>query len=101
MHIIKFKLLNEEWPVAAVKNGGGEGSRTPGPRLMSPLLYHLSYTATPHVSLSISREMVCRHPAARHRGNRLAKLPGLAGALVVNLAGKGIQYAQGMFTEFG
>ena len=25
--------------------GGGGGSRTPGPRLMSPLLYHLSYTA--------------------------------------------------------
>ena len=28
------------------KNGGGGGFRTPGPRLMSPLLYHLSYTAT-------------------------------------------------------
>ncbi len=27
------------------ENGGGGGSRTPGPRLMSPLLYHLSYTA--------------------------------------------------------
>ena len=30
------------------KNGGGEGFRTPGPRLMSPLLYQLSYTATFH-----------------------------------------------------
>ena len=28
------------------ENGGGEGFRTPDPRLMSPLLYHLSYTAT-------------------------------------------------------
>ena len=27
--------------------GGGGGYRTPGPRLMSPLLYQLSYTATP------------------------------------------------------
>ncbi len=27
------------------KYGGGGGCRTPDPRLMSPLLYHLSYTA--------------------------------------------------------
>ena len=27
------------------KNGGGRGSRTPDPRLMSPLLYQLSYPA--------------------------------------------------------
>ncbi len=29
--------------------GGGGGFRTPDPRLMSPLLYHLSYTATERV----------------------------------------------------
>ena len=27
-------------------DGGGGGYRTPDPRLMSPLLYQLSYTAT-------------------------------------------------------
>ena len=32
--------------VGVRKSGGGGGFRTPGPRLMSPLLYHLSYTAT-------------------------------------------------------
>ncbi len=31
--------------VEAIRGGGG-GFRTPDPRLMSPLLYHLSYTAT-------------------------------------------------------
>ncbi len=32
---------------ALAKAGGGGGFRTPDPRLMSPLLYHLSYTAMP------------------------------------------------------
>ncbi len=32
--------------VSPESNGGGGGYRTPDPRLMSPLLYQLSYTAT-------------------------------------------------------
>ncbi len=31
---------------ALARCGGGGGYRTPDPRLMSPLLYQLSYTAT-------------------------------------------------------
>ena len=37
--------LGFQRPHRSEKTGGGGGFRTPGPRLMSPLLYHLSYTA--------------------------------------------------------
>src|SRR5438094_8725284 len=37
--------------------GGGGGYRTPGPRLMSPLLYQLSYTATPSLRLIMPQKL--------------------------------------------
>ena len=39
-HVMEVSGVSEGW------YGGGGGYRTPDPRLMSPLLYQLSYTAT-------------------------------------------------------
>ena len=46
--------------VVLLKDGGGGGFRTPGPRLMSPLLYHLSYTATCRSMMDIPHGMMLR-----------------------------------------
>ncbi len=43
----RFAPVHKGTHSAWADDGGGGGYRTPDPRLMSPLLYQLSYTAIP------------------------------------------------------